>query len=138
MKRFLLTLLATTSFAHAAYYVECGLQPSADGTEFEETVFKASSSDEIFRGENGREWEVALAGDWLAAGKAKAKVLRDAEGNKNLQIIVVQRQGVTEIGHRYVVAGMYDDYPTLEVYNVGGFAGGVKTAEYDCFTGIAK
>ncbi len=138
MKRFLVALLATTSFAHASYYVECGLKPNEDGTEFEKTVFKASSGDEIFRGENGREWEVALAGDWLAAGKAKAKVLRDAEGNKNLQIIVARGQGFAEIGHRYVVVGMYDDYPTLEVYNVGGFAGGVKTAQYECYTGIAK
>lgn len=134
MKRFLVALLATTSFAHAAYMVECGTELNEDEGTFKEVVFQASSEDEIFRGVNGKEWDVALGDNWLAAGKAKAKVIRTPTGGKDLQVTVVRGEGLAQIGKRYVVVDMYADFPTLDVYNVGGFAGGVKTNQFECFS----
>jgi len=134
MKRFLIALLATTSFAHAAYYVECGTELNEDEGTFKEVAFRASSQDEIFSGENGKEWDVALGENWLAAGKATARVARPATGGKDLQIIVSRGEGISRIGKRYVIVDMYADFPVLDVYNVGGFAGGVKTNQFECFT----
>jgi|GEM_PF-5891831 len=133
MKRFLLALLATTSFAHAAYYVECGADLNEDEGTFEAVSFRASSQDEIFRGLNSDVWSVALSEDWLADGKATAKVIQ-LDGSKNLEIIVAKGRGQSRVGKRFVIVDMYADFPTLDVYNVGGFAGGVKTNQYDCFT----
>jgi hypothetical protein len=133
MKRFLLALLATTSFAHAAYYVECGTELNEDFGTFETVSFRASSEDEIFSGLNRDVWSVALGDDWLADGKATAKVIQ-LDRSKNLEIIVAKGTGLSRIGKRFVVVDMYADFPVLEVYNVGGFAGGVKTNQYDCYT----
>lgn len=133
MKRFLLALLATTSFAHAAYYVECGAELNEDEGTFKAVSFRASSQDEVFTGLNSDVWSVALSEDWLADGKATAKVIQ-LEGSKNLEVVVAKGTGLSRIGKRFVVVDMYADYPVLEVYNVGGFAGGVKTNEYECFT----
>jgi hypothetical protein len=133
MKRFLLALLATTSFAHAAYYVECGTELNEDFGTFETVSFRASSEDEIFSGLNSDVWSVALDDDWLTDGKATAKVIQ-LDRSKNLEIIVAKGTGLSRIGKRFVVVDMYADFPVLEVYNVGGFAGGVKTNQYDCYT----
>ncbi len=133
MKRFIIALLATTSFAHAAYFVECGVNLNEDEGTFEKVVFQASSQDEIFSGLNSDVWSVALGEKWLADGKASAKVVQ-LESSKNLEIIVAKGTGLSRIGKRFVVVDMYADFPTLDVYNVGGFAGGVKTNQYECFS----
>lgn len=136
MKYFLLSLFAMTSVAHAAYYVECGKNFSEAEAGFQKVAFKASSGTDTFTGPNGNNWEVALSQNWLAPKKALAKVER-VNGEKRLSVKVSNGQaGISEIGQLYVIEQMYDDYPTLKVFNIGGFAGGTQIGSFECYTAI--
>lgn len=136
MKAVLIGLLILTSTAHAAYFAECGkgLKPSQDG--FNDVVFSVSSEDDHFTGRNGDEWSLSFGQDvWLPRGKAQARVLTIA-GKSVLEVVVAKDHGMQMIGKRYVISPMYNETPVLSIYNVGGFAGGVKIAEYPCLTFI--
>ena len=136
MKFIIAALLCSASLAHAAYYVECGTDFNEDEASFKQVVFKASSESERFSGRNSADgWSVGLGEEWLADGKAKGRITGPM-GSKVLTITVSKGQGQQEIGKKYVVDGMYDDYPTLKVMNVGGVAANVQLGTYECYTSV--
>ncbi len=135
MKHLAFITFFIASTVHAAYYVECGIGFNEDEATFKQVEFKASSADDIFRGKNSDVWSVALRGNWLANGKATAKVT-EKNNSKTINIEIAKGTGFAKVGKRFEVVGMYDDYPKLNVYEIGGIAGGIKTATYECYTAI--
>jgi hypothetical protein len=128
MKLTIVALCLFSSMAHASYFVQCGTGFNEEEFSFKEVVFKASSQDDTFTGSNGDVWSVALKGDWLPENSAKASV-KDG-------IVTVSFVNESRVGKRFEVTGMYDDHPVLRIYNIGGFAGGVKIGTFQCATAI--
>ncbi len=133
MKYLTLMILASAFSAHASYYVECGNKMLADGSGFQTVKFKASSTDDQFSGRNGDKWSVALTGDWLPKDHATAKVI-NKNGQKAISIVISNGTGFSEIGKRFEITPMYDDAPALDIYAIGGFAGGTKLETVKCMT----
>lgn len=138
MKLFIVSVamsFALVSSSFAAMSIECGepknAKPGETVYELKSVEYAFSSEDDVFSGPIGDEW-VMYIGNKVVSDKDRkvsAKVSKDDEG-KVLNVSIVLK--TTRVGHRYEVKYLYTDNPTLRIYNIGGFAGGMKTKEMIC------
>lgn len=144
MKFFIYSTLLLAVFsvqAHASSYVMCGkkVHQNADGdlhvTGYE---LELSSGNDDYSGIVGKNWNLKLQenGDWLES--TKKITAKSYEENDTTIVEVSIINGISPsgpVGTKYKLIGLYDDYPSLEKYNIGGFTGNVKIDTFACFSG---
>ena len=131
-----LVFFSISSSAFASSYVSCGQGEPDDEILFGSAQeIQISSGDDAYAGPVGGTWELKLKTkeDWMAANKAvTASTTRDSQNRVVVTISMVQAQGLGPVGVKYVLTDLYADYPTLEKFAIGGFAGGSKVGQYSC------
>jgi hypothetical protein len=134
-----LLILTSASSAFASTYSKCGRSVDIDTLETTGYELEISSDNDVFRGAVGNGWNLKLDenGDWLPASRnVTAKSYEDKSGQTIVEVSLIQaRTASGPVGIKYKLIGLYDDQPTLEKYNIGGFSGPIKTATFQCVSG---
>lgn len=131
------TLLTSTSFAST--YAICGKKISKDGQNVEGYELELSAESDKYAGPVGKNWNLKLGSqksDWLPANKNIVAKSQKANGDVVVDITIATGRSATGIvGTAYRFIGVYADYPVLEKYTIGGFAGTVKVGTFECVSG---
>jgi hypothetical protein len=122
--------------ANASVFVTCGEGKFDEkAAEFPKPVVAISSGDDAFRGPVGGTWEMKFGkGDaWIAKNKnITAKTRRNEVQGTVVTITVVKDQGLSPVGYTLEFSDIYSETPKMEKFELGGFAGGMKTQTLDC------
>lgn len=142
MKYFLVSFVfcALGSGAFANTYVKCGKfhDKKSDKIYGYELELSSESPDD-YSGPAGRNWNIKLfkeRSEWLDL--SPNIVAKNFKRDEKTVVEITMKYGDTPtgpVGLRYVLSDLYADYPTLEKFSFGGFAGTVKLGTYACITG---
>lgn len=138
----LLVLMSCLVFSVEAFsytYVKCGKSVDFENFVVSGYELELSSESDDYMGTVGGTWNLKLKSedsDWLPASRNITAQSSIVDGDTIIQIIIIfDRTPSGPVGLRYKLIGLYDDAPVLEKYTMGGFAGSVKTATFECFSG---
>jgi len=126
---------ALSGHAFGSVFVDCGTQPNPDEGSFENVVFSVSSEDDDFSGPAGKNWHLTVNGKDVVGQSATAKIDLDPRSRLTVLTVLVQigNSASGPVGTEYRVGNPYTDEPKLEIFNMGGFTGRIRTATYACF-----
>lgn len=133
-----LCVFSQTVFANT--YVKCGKyrEKKSDKIFGYELELSSESPDE-YSGPAGRKWNIKLfkeRSEWLDL--SPNILAKNFKRDEKTVVEITMKYGDTPtgpVGLRYVLSDLYADYPTLEKFSFGGFAGTVKLGTYECITG---
>ena len=130
-------LMSSTSFAYT--YVKCGDKVNKKTGEVTGYKLELSSENDRYSGSVGKNWNLKTEedGDWLAPNpNVVARKSKNENGETLIDIIITRAKTPTgPTGTHYQLIDLYGDYPVLEKYTMGGFAGTKKIATYECISG---
>lgn len=141
MKKLITLILLMSSLpAFSNSYIVCAQKVDFD--EYIETgkvvgfELALSSEDDDYSGALGTNWNLKLGSDdseWLVSSKkVKARTL-EQEGSIVVNISIENARSASgPVGTQYKLIGLFDDSPVLEKYTMGGFAGSLKVATFEC------
>jgi hypothetical protein len=126
----------------ASYAVECGSKTDVKNGKVTGEILNLSSEDDNFTGLASKDvngWSMSFSGKEYPPNQATARVIKakDSSHVDAIEVTVVfgtSSSGV--VGEKLVISKPYSDEPTFEVYNMGGFTGPLKTANYKCISFI--
>jgi|GEM_PF-2617708 hypothetical protein len=126
--------------AAANTYIKCG--KTADLAAFEVTGYELELSSEgadDYSGPVGEKWNLKLKSEssqWLPPNQNVTAKNYQENGRTIVEITLKMARSVSgPVGLRYKLIGLYDETPTLEKFTMGGFAGTVKVATFQCLSG---
>lgn len=128
--------------AMASYAVECGSTTNVESAKVTGQILSLSSEDDNFTGsasESVNGWSMTFSGKEYPPNQATARVIKakDSAHVEAIEVTVIFGTSPSgDVGERLVISNPYSDEPTLDVYNVGGFTGPLKTANYKCISFI--
>jgi len=132
---FLSLSVVLSSVSMANTYVKCGQSLNESGDDVIGYELEVSSESDIYSGPVGGSWNLKLRSEdseWLE----KNPKVTAREANGDIEISLKMDQSASgPVGVKYVLKGLYDDYPVLEKYSMGGFAGNIKQGTFKCFSG---
>ncbi|MGZ3721915.1 MAG: hypothetical protein ACXVA9_03220 [Bdellovibrionales bacterium] len=140
-------LLAVAAFishsAMASLAVECGSDTNVNEGTVNDTIVHVSSDDDNFAGRAGTKansWGMTYKGQEYPPNKATARMIwakgtKKGEQAEAIEITVIIGNSPTgPVGERLLITGPYDDEPKLEIFNIGGVTGPLKTGTYKCLS----